>query len=200
MIEARQRRLCAAFAELLSYPPAGGLAAPLREARQLSPRAAGGAEALARFAARVEAAPLPQVQELYTSTFDLQPACAPYFGHQLLGEDSPLRGPLLSRLSGIYARDGFTPREELPDHVAEVLRFLATAPPSAERDDLLRDGLVPALARMLETFQDRENPYRDLLAAVHGVLASVQPERGEASKGPAHPERSEAQSKGEVIP
>jgi nitrate reductase molybdenum cofactor assembly chaperone NarJ/NarW len=164
------RRLCAALAELLSYPPPGGVAELARAAAELGPWATDGAEALARFRAHVEATPPDALQELYTTTFDLQPACAPYFGHQLLGEESPLRGPLLARLSEIYARDGFSPREELPDHVAEVLRFLAAAPASPERDDLLRDGLLPALARMLETFQDRTNPYRDLLAAAQEAL------------------------------
>lgn len=173
-MDLRTRRLCTALAELLSYPatPEATLAA-LREAVDLVPAGTPGREALARFAAHVETSDPSSLQELYTSTFDLQPACAPYFGHQLLGEEeSARRGPLLARLAAIYAREGFRPREELADHVAEALRFVGCARSTPERDDLVRDGLVPALRRMLDTFTDRSNPYRDLLLVVDDTLSA----------------------------
>jgi nitrate reductase delta subunit len=158
----------ALLAELLSYPGARtteAIRALLDRSRDPITEAA--LAPLGEFSRGESAAPL---QEIFTSTFDLQPACAPYVGHHLLGEDSPLRGPLLARLAGIYAAHGFTPREELGDHVAEVLRFLAVAPPSAERDDLVRDGLLPALAKMLEGFEDRTNPYREVLALTERLV------------------------------
>jgi nitrate reductase delta subunit len=177
MNEARERRLCGAFAELLSYP-GGGVAEVARRARVLAREGAddGAAaddeatDALSRFCGHVESSDVRALQELYTSAFDLQPACAPYVGHQLLGEDSPLRGPFLAKLAEIYRGEGFTPREELGDHVAEVLRFLATGRGGLAREELLHDGLVPALRRMIETFQDERHPYRDLLVAVRGNL------------------------------
>ena len=180
MIDVRQRSLCEALSVLLSYPAADA-AANARAAREL---AAGtlAAGPLSRFAAAGRLA-ADDLQETYTSTFDLQPACAPYVGHQLLG-DSPLRGPFLARLVEVYAASGFRAREELPDHLAEVLAYLAMAAPTAERDDLVRDGLLPALTRMLEGLQDRENPYRELLVAVQELL---RPGRSEP-RGPTQPE------------
>lgn len=172
MTDARSRLLLAALADLLSYP-AGAVAEAARQARAIAGSGEGAGAwsgALARFCEHVEATDLAAMQELYTATFDLQPACAPYFGHQLLG-DSPLRGPLLAKLAEIYGAERFAPREELADHVAEVLRFLSVARPGDARDELVTDGVVPSLCRMLEAFPDHANPYRDLLVAVHALLA-----------------------------
>jgi nitrate reductase delta subunit len=181
VIDARQRSLCQALSTLLSYPAADA-AARAGAARDLAEGTAVAAP-LSRFAAAAGRLAADDLQETYTSTFDLQPACAPYVGHQLLG-DSPLRGPFLARLVEVYAASGFRAREELPDHLAEVLAYLAMAAPTAERDDLVRDGLLPALTRMIEGLQDRENLYRELLVAVQELL---RPGRSEP-RVPAQPE------------
>jgi nitrate reductase delta subunit len=181
VIDARQRSLCGALSALLSYPgdDAAARAAAVRDLAE-GTAAAG---PLSRFAAAAAGRSVDALRELYTATFDLEPACAPYVGHHLVG-DGPLRGPLLARLVEVYAAGGYRAREELPDHLAEVLAFLAEAPATAERDDLVRDGLLPAVERMLEALRDRENPYRDLLVAVHELL---RPGRA-AARAPARPE------------
>jgi nitrate reductase delta subunit len=40
------------------------------------------------------------------------------------------------------------------------------------RDDLVQDGLAPALDKMIHAFADRANPYRELLVAVRAVFAA----------------------------
>jgi nitrate reductase assembly molybdenum cofactor insertion protein NarJ len=158
--DADDRRLLAALGELLSYPG------------ERTARAIDTVECLQAFRGLAAATwSTADLEEAYTSTFDLQPACAPYLGHHLLGEDTGRRGPFLARLLDLYARDGFTPREELADHVAEVLRFLAVASPGAERDDLVRDGLLPALGKMLDALDDEANPYREVLSSVRRAIA-----------------------------
>jgi nitrate reductase delta subunit len=168
MMDALPRPLCAALAELLRYPEAG-LVAALDRAGTLVAPATAGAEPLARFAAEARRTRLEIMQELYTATFDLQPACAPYVGHQLLGE-GPQRGPLLAKLAELHAADGYRPHQELGDHVAEVLAFLAVSRPGPARDDLLRDGLLPAVDRMIAALEEAGNPYRDLLRATLELL------------------------------
>lgn len=171
MPDAIPRPLCAALSELLRYPGAPGRDVALEAERALSlagPRGAG-AEALARFAAASARTAIPDLEELYTATFDLEPACAPYVGHQILG-DGPERGPFLAKLAELHGREGFRPTEELGDHVAEVLAFLAMGRACATRDDLLRDGLLPALDRMIAGLEDPRNPYRDLLVAALELL------------------------------
>ncbi len=169
MLDALPRPLCAALSELLRYPWPGLAAAAERCGARVAPGAAGAAPLVA-FAAAVRKLPLETLQELYTATFDLEPACAPYVGHQLLG-DGPQRGPLLAKLAELHAAEGFRPRDELGDHVAEVLAFLAVARPGAARDDLLRDGLLPAVDRMIAALAEAgANPYRELLRAVLELL------------------------------
>jgi nitrate reductase molybdenum cofactor assembly chaperone NarJ/NarW len=168
-------RLCALLAELLSYPRADPAGAA-RDAAALAGRGPG-REALTRFAAAVGASGLGGLQELYTATFDLRPACAPYLGAQLLPEDSPVRGRLLTALLDLYGAEGFAPRGELADHVAEVVRFLAMARPGPARDDLVADGLLPTLDRMIGALEGAANPYRDLLVA---ACALLRPERAAA--------------------
>jgi nitrate reductase delta subunit len=158
----------AAFAEILSYP--GSDPAPLAR-RCLDLMSDGEARVLlGRFLARAERAGPFEMEELFTSTFDLRPACAPYLGHQLCGE-TPQRGAFLVRLAEVYREEGFRAGGELPDHLSVVLRFLAEARPGPVRDDLLRDGLLPALDRMLAELADAENPYRAVLAALRAALA-----------------------------
>jgi nitrate reductase delta subunit len=168
MLEARRCEICGALSALLAYPR-GDLAGPAGRAAELA-RGTAAAEPLARFGARALAGDLPAIQELYTATFDLQPACTPYVGHHLVG-DSPMRGPLLARLVEVYALGGYRAREELPDHLCEVLGYLSVAPPGPLRDDLVRDGLLPALGRMIEELPDPANPYRDLLVAARELLS-----------------------------
>lgn len=178
---ASQRRLLAGFAELLAYPR-GDLAAAARRCRALVADDHPAAALLARFVAGVERGSPGEIEEIYTATFDLQPACAPYLGTHLCGE-TPKRAVFLSQLAGVYAASGFRPRGELADHLSEVLAFLAESPDEAEREVLLRDGLAPALERMAAALRDRGNPYHDLLAALRAFLA---PEgaRGAADSGP----------------
>jgi nitrate reductase molybdenum cofactor assembly chaperone NarJ/NarW len=156
-----------AFAELLEYPAADPVPVARRCRDLLSRR--GSTRHLDRFLERAEAARPHELAEIYSSTFDLDPACAPYVGHHLCGEDSPRRGTFMARLADVYRQDGFAgagPQGELPDHLAVVLRYLSAVPAGTNRQALLEDGLVPALDRMLAAPLDDDNPYRSLLAAL----------------------------------
>ena len=160
-----------AFAELLSYPSTDPVAAA-RRCRDLI-GARGSAEHLDRFIARAEAARPHELEEMYSSTFDLDPACAPYVGHHLCGE-GPKRGVFMAKLADVYRQDGFdrgTIPGELPDHVSVVLRYLAAVPSGTSRQALLQDGLVPALDKMLEVPLDPDNAYRSVLAALREEVA-----------------------------
>jgi nitrate reductase delta subunit len=174
------------FARMLEYPT---LALP-REARKClellaapctGPASADGqvwpppgrAEAAARvkrFAGYLEETPLARLEELYTSTFDMQPVCYPYVGYHLLGE-SYKRGMFMAQLNEGYHERGFSSGTELPDHVAVVLRFLASGTDGDFGQALLREGLVPALVRMEQAFgESSANPYADVIRALLLVL------------------------------
>jgi nitrate reductase molybdenum cofactor assembly chaperone NarJ/NarW len=168
---APRRQVFEAFADLLSYPSTDPAAAARRCRELVGSR--GSAGHLDRLVARAEAARPHELEEVYSSTFDLDPACAPYVGHHLCGE-GPRRGVFMARLADVYRQDGFDGGSlpgELPDHISVVLRYLAAVPAGASRQALLQDGLVPALDRMLEAPLDPGNFYRSVLAALRDEVA-----------------------------
>jgi nitrate reductase molybdenum cofactor assembly chaperone len=111
------------FADLLGYPTPA-LAGQAQEAAA----GAGVAQATALlhgFYSFVEQASPARLEELYTGTFDLQAVCYPYVGYHLFG-DSYKRGMFMAQLNAGYLERGFSAGKELPDHVAVILRFLAS--------------------------------------------------------------------------
>ena len=163
-----ERAVLATFADLFAYPHRDAAGAARRCLALLdagSPAAAG----LKRFAAWASQARPGEVEEIYSATFDLAPTCPPYVGHYICPEPAR-RNLFLSALSAVYAAEGFEPKEDLADHVAEVLRFLAAARDGEARVELLRDGLLPALEGMKAAIESG-NPFRPLIDALHAFVA-----------------------------
>jgi nitrate reductase molybdenum cofactor assembly chaperone NarJ/NarW len=169
----RQMQVFYAFAELLSYP-ATDPAPAARRCRDLVEGGKGSTKHLDTFLSRAEKARPHEMEELFSSTFDLDPACAPYVGHHLCGE-GPRRGVFLAKLADVYRQDGFEdragPAGELADHVSVVLRYLSAVAAGPGRKALLEDGLVPALDKMLAAPLDPDNVYRSVLAALREEVA-----------------------------
>jgi nitrate reductase delta subunit len=177
------------LAELLAYPaPDLGRRAEACAAALAGVRPAA-AVRLSRFAAWASAAGTGPLEEAYTSAFDLAPICTPYVGDQLFGASGE-RSLLLAGLRELQREAGIAPGAELPDHVAEVLRLAAGPIPPGVRDDLLRDGLAPALRKMLVALEAAAHPWAD---AVVAALEAVEAVAGRAQGQPdeAAPERSE---------
>lgn len=168
-------RLCAA---LLEYPTPA-LARQAGECCELLPAiSADAAEEMASFRRFVDETAPARVEEIYTAAFDLQAACCPYVGYQLFGE-SYKRGIFMAQLNEGYGLRGFSAGSELPDHVAVVLRFLASGREDDFYSALRRDGLIPALAKMEQSFGKQSgNPYAQVIRALLLVLGC----RAEAEK------------------
>ena len=157
------------LAELLEYP---GPDLPAR-ARQCEMLLTGRPEAAATmkdFAAFAGAEDQGRLEEIYTSSFDLNPQCYPYAGYQLFGED-PKRSELMIGLQQSFCARGFNAGTELPDHVPLLLRFLSELDdPEMERE--LRDlVLSPCLAKMAKTLEEKNNPYAKAVSAALSVIS-----------------------------
>jgi nitrate reductase delta subunit len=113
--------------------------------------------------------PFTRLEEVYTDTFDLQPACYPYVGHHLFGSENR-RGEFMAGLKKRYLARGFSADPELPDNLAVILRFLGRCPGREEEDELVQECLVPALDRMISSLQESSNPYLGVLQALRRVL------------------------------
>ena len=118
-------------------------------------------EAFEAFAGEMAVLDLSEQQMAYTSTFDVAPACSPYLGTHLFGDDMRDRSRLMVGLRMTYARGT---EEELPDHIAEVIDF-ADRYAEEEWSELRQLVLLPALSRMEEVLAATANPYRHLIAA-----------------------------------
>ena len=161
------------FADLLEYPTPA-LARQAQECGELlrstlcpvpgaSPQAAA---LLERFRCFAEQTQTTRLEELYTGTFDLQAVCYPYVGYHLFGE-SYRRGMFMAQLNEGYRERGFSAGNDLPDHVAVVLRFLALSTDDDFSQVLLREGLTPTVDKMAQAFGDQgDNPYGGVIRAL----------------------------------
>lgn len=116
---------------------------------------------LGEFLAYAEKTPPLELQEAYTSAFDLDPATSLHLTYHLMG-DSEDRGKALAGLLRVYHREGFDAViGELPDYLPMILEFLALCP-EPEEADLLRSclGTVAILAERLEK---KHHPYAVLM-------------------------------------
>ncbi len=110
-------------------------------------------------------------EELYTSTFDVTPACVPYLGIHLFGEESFKRGEFMAALNARFAAAGRDAGIELPDHLANVLQYAATA---EERRELVQFCLLGPLGKMIRALNEI-NPYRALLEVILATLQEAYP-------------------------
>ncbi|HHQ48346.1 MAG TPA: nitrate reductase molybdenum cofactor assembly chaperone [Acidobacteria bacterium] len=171
----------AALAVLLGYP--AGEPDRLTEAVCVL-SAAGGevARAAARFSEEIEGMGRGELEELYTRTFDLDPAASLDVGWHLYGEAYE-RGRFLVTVRGLLREHGIAESGELPDHLGHVLPLLARmgadeAGPFAER------FVAPALEKMSASLEDTANPYRHVLAAARALVAErFQQPTGEVCHG-----------------
>lgn len=185
-----QQQLCRHFAELFSYPGPSLRTTAAHCAGLLRDRHPDAVEPFSQFTRFLEEQPASRLEEVYTATFDLQPACYPYVAYQLCGE-SQKRTLFLMKLQQLYREHGFTGDGELPDHLATVLRFIAGSDDRACCEELIGDGLLPAIDRMLAQAETTTNPYIQLLQVVRLALALGTPA---ATVMPLEPRRKEARS------
>ncbi len=142
-------------------------------------------EALRRFAADVEGIPTTDLQERFVDTFDLDPHCSPELGWHLFGEQYA-RGEWLAALRGDLRRAGLDESGELPDHLVNVLRLLASE--DGARAGALAVRIAPALAALRRGVDQRGSAYRDLVAAACDLVARTATDAPPVATGDAAPE------------
>lgn len=167
-----QQIICQHFAELFSYPSAELAQRVAACAALLGPNQPAAAAFLERFGNFMQNQSASRIEEIFTATFDLQPVCHPYVGYQLCGENQQ-RGMFLMQLNQLYRRHGFAPGCELPDHLSTLLQFIASKAPADCSRELIEDGLLPALAKILQGLGDQPHPYVDLLLGLQSYLAGT---------------------------
>lgn len=109
----------------------------------------------------LESKDFTSLEESYTQTFDVQAVCPLEVGYALFGEDYK-RGEFLVRVSGLHKEyNSDLINSELADYLPNILMLLAKIPENEFKKDFIEKLLMPALARMVATFdQSKEiNPF-----------------------------------------
>ncbi len=168
MIAMKDRTL-SRLAELLEYPAGTTLRCRVDRVRRTKVHPTSElqrcdetvARSLDRFSQAIQHLTDEDIDELYTRTFDLNPRCALEIGWHLFGEDYH-RGALLVRLRRELARHGIAETAELPDHLTHVLMLLDRMAED-EAAEFAGACVVPAVDRMLQGLEGRDNPYEIIL-------------------------------------
>ncbi len=159
-------KLFSLFAEILEYPTIAFYECIDECISVLEGMDRAAARVLNEFAEVFSGGSLSVVQEIHSRAFLTEAACQPCLRDHLFA-DEPSRAEFLEKLRRHYDSHGFSPGRESPDHLAVVLRFLAESPGDREDMDLLHEGVIPALEKMLARWvNEGTNPYRGVLQAL----------------------------------
>ena len=172
--EATVKSICALMADILEYPKPD-LLDRIRKCiglvSSVDPKVAALLEESCSFAKGMSRG---RMEEIYTSTFDLQVVCYPYAGYHLFGE-SHKRGAFMVKLKEHYRAHGFSTGNELPDHITLILRFLAIISDKDLTRVLIDECLIPSLRKMREGFKENSNPYGKVIEGLLLVLEGSGP-------------------------
>lgn len=125
---------------------------------------------IARFGAFAEHCELWELEEAYTRTFDVNPACALEVGWHLFGEEYE-RGMFLVRMREEMRKFDLSESSELPDHITHVLAVV-TRMPEDEAARFVRSCVQPAVEKMNEALKDKETSFRHVVSCLASVLAA----------------------------
>jgi nitrate reductase delta subunit len=133
---------------------------------------------LAAFLAHVEVTPALELAAHFVSTFDHQRRCCLYLTYYAHG-DTRKRGVALLAFKHAYRAAGLElSPDELPDHLAVVLEFAATADSLHGRQLLIDHRAGVELLRL--ALQDLPSPYVHVLRAVTATLPPLTGDEREA--------------------
>ncbi|MBI2518885.1 MAG: hypothetical protein HYV97_00645 [Bdellovibrio sp.] len=132
-------------------------------------------EYLDKFRRAIQGKEVSELEELFTSTFDIQGVCCLDVGHVLFGDDYK-RAEFLVGVSQLERESGIDAGTELPDHLPNILKLLSVMPNSEIKKEMLESAVKPAVQKMLESFpasNERCNPYKFVF---QGLMAQLETE------------------------
>ena len=166
-----ERKTLRAIARLLTYPDDTTVEAAELLYIILQSELPESAKGIAEFGAYLEQHERWELEELFTRTFDVSPACALEVGWHLFGEEYA-RGLFLVRMREELRKYKLPESTELPDHLVHVLSIVAEMPPE-EAEKFVRACLLPAASRMQAALEKIESPYSVVLSSLVAVLHRV---------------------------
>lgn len=127
------------------------------------PRAAAQLEPFTGFASQ---APLTDLEELFTRSFEVQAITTLDLGYVLFGDDYK-RGALLVNLNREHREAGNDCRTELADHLPNVLRLLPGMIDPQVRAELVEKIVAPALRKIICEFDPQKMQQKSAIYKKH---------------------------------
>ncbi len=156
------------LAHLLSYPDSRykqylddliqSLGSDLATTRKLEP-----------FSDFINQSEIKVVEELFTRTFDMNPATCLEVGWHLYGEDYK-RGEFLAKMRRALVQEKVAESVELPDHMSHCLKLLANLELHEARG-FAQEYLLPSISKILEGLE-QDNPFRYPIDALKSLLVN----------------------------
>jgi len=159
------------FSRLLTYPDEQTVEAAELLYIILATEVPEAAKTMSQFGAYLEQHRRWEIEEAYTATFDVNPACALEVGWHLFGEEYA-RGLFLVRMREELKKYGIEESTELPDHMTHVLSVIG-AMPDDEAARLVQACVLPAVRKMQKAFENSDSPYGDVVSCLALVLQHV---------------------------
>jgi nitrate reductase delta subunit len=160
---------CEDLASLLEYPKSGLLSIASSCSSALESSVPDTAAAIRRFAEVIGQLDQNQREEAYAQTFDLNPARCLDLGYQIFGETYK-RGAFLVKMKQTVAAHDVACGAELWDHLPVVLRLLPRLRGDEDAGALVSEVVLPAVEKILRTFDDDLFGYRSLLEGLKTAL------------------------------
>lgn len=120
------------------------------------------------FGAYAEQNELHELEETFTQTFDINPACALEVGWHLFGEEYA-RGMFLVRMREELRKYELPESAELPDHLCHALAIVG-AMPDDEAARFVRACVQPAVEKMNDALEGKDSPYGHIVSCLALVL------------------------------
>lgn len=161
-------KILSAISRLLSYPNSETVQNAELLYVILHSELPAAAQSIARFGAYAEQHELGELEEMYTSTFDINPACALEVGWHLFGEEYS-RGMFLVRMREELRKFGLPESTELTDHLSHVLAVAASMP-DAEAHRFVKACVQPAVEKMKSALSGKDSPYGEVIDCLALVM------------------------------
>ena len=174
-------RTLRSFIRLLSYPDEQTLEASELLFLILQGELPEAAREISQFGAFVEQHQVWELEEAFTRTFDVNPACALEVGWHLFGEEYA-RGMFLVRMREEMRKFGLVESQELPDHITHVLAVVASMT-DEEAARFVTACVLPAVIKMKAALDKTESPYAHVVSCLASVLQHVWGEGGDLIDG-----------------
>jgi nitrate reductase assembly molybdenum cofactor insertion protein NarJ len=142
------------FSNVLSYPDVNTVSYGEELCNELFKIDPVSSDIIFPFVKKLQESELPEIEELYTLTFDIQALCSLDLGYVLFGEDYK-RGEFLVNVSAMQKE--FNPNlksSELADHLPNVLMLHSKMPENEMKIDFTQRIIMPGIEKMLQSFKE----------------------------------------------